>query len=73
MSQFHWGKEYEKYLKDPSFERKFRKFLKKMMEMVRDPSIPLIRVDDLLNEFVLNYIAEQREKRIKRVLRKKDI
>lgn len=73
MSEFYWENEYEKYVGDPYFNRKFKKYLNEMMEMVRDPSIPLIRVDELLNEFVLIYIKEQRDKRIKKVLRKKDI
>lgn len=71
MRYSYYTEKYSELIKDPRFEGKFMKFLEELVSNVREDRV--VNVDEMITQFIDDYIKESRKKKIDLILRKKDI
>ena len=73
MNNFDWSEKYNLLVNDKEFDEKFDKFIQSVIEEIRLSERVVIKVDQRIYKFIDDYVVQKRQKKINRILRKKDI
>ena len=73
LNNFDWSEKYNLLVNDKEFVEKFDKFIQSVIEEIRLSERVVIKVDQRIYKFIDDYVVQKRQKKINRILRKKDI